>query len=108
MIREYTATLSAVDPADDVIRREFHQFDGQQNEIRMILDPADTTVTGSIDDGFGNGSCYLIDYNAAGPSDPSPAVALVPDSPPPPPPAGVPKAPTVLAVDWGQPQPGRR
>ena len=99
MIRTFTATFSPVVPTDNVTERNFHQFDKTGRETVFRLDPAATTFDGSLDDTLAPGSCYLVDLNAAGQSQPSPAFALTPNVPPPPTP-GVPTTPTVLGVTW--------
>lgn len=100
MLRSFTATFSPVDPADKVTEREFHQFDKDQNETVFRLDGTATSYDGTIDDAVAPGSCYLVDINSAGRSEPSPSVALVPVIPPPPPPTGVPKTPAITGVTF--------
>ena len=112
MIQQFTATFSAVDPADNVTERNFHQFDKDGNETVVRLDASATTYDGSIDDAVAPGSCYLVDLNANGPSEASASFPLTPPSPPPPP-ANVPKTPSILGVTWanqsaGGGRPGRQ
>lgn len=107
-LRQFTVTLSPVNPSDNVTLRTLFVSDNANppTVTPFALTPDETTFTGGVDDTTMPGSCYLVDTNGAGDSSPSASVPLVP--PPAPPPPAVPAQPSILSIVWDSPPPSAR